>query len=355
MPEAERTFLECLKTRRHHFKEAHFDVAATLLVLGQWYLSIDESLTAVSVLQEAAAMTDKLQGKNDFASMVSLFTAAQLNEKFGNIEGARQKYEEMETKVSQLLGEDHHIVAVARQWRARFMIANGQQREGVEKFRKVVDVFRRTFGPNSSTLARRLLELGNAERHLGEPEAAFITLSECARIYRGMGTGMGTRHANPWNHAVCLHRLGAIKFDNGDRSTSNDLLHEGLLVLFQYELEQNGRTRLMAWDYARQLLGWPNNPRAVEFGDHKYASGIPDVDVRLAEDWMNAARLVEQRDPANKAESPIVKFFHKQAVLLLRNAIASGLKNPESIRTNPAFKPLRDRADFRELLAETKG
>jgi hypothetical protein len=58
--------------------------------------------------------------------------------------------------------------------------------------------------------------------------------------------------------------------------------------------------------------------------------------------------------PPTADDRPVLDYFHKQAVLMLRSAVAGGSYDATTIEANEAFAPLRGRADFDALLGELR-
>lgn len=80
----EKCLQDCLSIRRRHFGSESREVGAALFAIGEMYLHFDEAAKAFAPLQESASLADKLEGKNDFYTVISLFSQAQLAEKLGN-------------------------------------------------------------------------------------------------------------------------------------------------------------------------------------------------------------------------------------------------------------------------------
>jgi hypothetical protein len=60
-------------------------------------------------------------------------------------------------------------------------------------------------------------------------------------------------------------------------------------------------------------------------------------------------RLHPRPTPAEQAES---RRYADEAVTTLRQCVARGFRNAAQLRTESAFAPLRNRDDFKQLLAE---
>lgn len=339
--DAELSLQQCLNIRRIHFKTDSMKVAAVLFMLGQLHLFNGDVPKGLPLFQEAAAMSERLQGKNDFSAIISLFMHAQVSEQFGNIKAARTQYEQMETKGVRLLGEKHQIVAYGRRMFGEFLIRNGEMDAGVKLFHQAIGVYQQSYGPNSPIVARAFATLGTSQRDHKKFDEAEISFQEAVRIFRTLSV----KHRDVSWHAICLHRLGAMIYNRGERTEAENLVHEGLHVLFENGLKESSRAQMMAHTLAMMLLASGNHEPPREFSSH-LDSGEPENDLVRAENWSLVVQIEMERE--NQDES-VLDFLQKRSVASLRSAIKNGLQDPDRVLSDSVFDPLRHRADFKGL------
>ena len=349
---AEQSLKECLQIRRAHYQVDgkamdHVDVAAAQFMLGQVYVANDEVTKAIPLLQQAAATSDKLQGSNGFSSILSLFIQAQLLAKFGNVTTARKLFEQVEEKGRKLLGEDHLIVAFSRLIFARFLTENKKFDDAVVKLQQVIRGYKKSMGPTAPAVGSRLIDLTRVQRRLPDPEAAEISIRESVGIFRARGAV----HAHAYDHATSLHIFGALMDNRGERAEAEKLLLEGLDVLFRNDQAATRRAIMMARDYAAMLLEYPSSQR--EFRGHLGPAATPEMNLRLAIHWAKAAQVQQTRaEELSDIEQRTAAFLCKQAVELLKDAVANGFRDVATVKDSPAFQALQDREDFQMLLTQ---
>jgi hypothetical protein len=317
------------------------------------YLHFDEAAKAFAPLQESAALADKLEGKNDFYAVISLFSQAQLAEKLGNAGRARTLYKEGEAKAVKLLGADHHLLALGRTELAYFLMRQDEHEEGVKILREVIAILRKSFGPDSYPVAARLLILARAERKLKHFKEAEAAAGEAVRIWRKSLAGKTPR---PLNAAECLHVQAALVSSRGAVAEAAALFREGLAILLREKVPSfTERQHIMARDLAELLLIREGIPVSKEFAIHTKPSGEKALDLAFAETWARASQAMLRFSPPPTADDLLIcDHFQSQAILMLRSAIAAGLRDVDVIQSNAAFKSLHGRADFQEIVQKRR-
>jgi tetratricopeptide (TPR) repeat protein len=349
LPTAEASLRECLAIRRRHFGSESREVGAALFVMGEMYLHFGDAVKALAPLQEAAALADKLEGKNDFYTVISLFSQAQLAEKLGNAGRARTLYQEAEAKGVKLLGADHHLVALGRTEVAYFLFRQDEHEEGVKILREVIAILRKSFGPDSYPVAARLLILARAERQLEHFKEAETAAGEAVRIWRKSLAGKTPR---PLNAAECLHVQAGLVLNRGAGAEADPLYREGLAILLREKVPSFAeRQHSMARVLALVLLTRAGIPVSQEFIDHTQPSGEKARDLAFAETWARASQaLLRFSQPPTADDLLIGDYFQSKAILMLRSAVAAGLRDVDVIQSNAAFESLHGRADFQEIV-----
>ena len=346
---------ECLEIRRRNYPEESVEVASAMIVLGMTYINESNIAEGSPLLQKAAEIFDKLQGKQDFSEIVSLYGKARLMEKLGVSSAARSFYQQMEDKSLALLGDQHQITAYGQFYFSSFLNRHGERRLGIQKLKKVIEVYRASFGPNNLTVGKRLIDLARQQRLERNPDAAEESLQESIRIFRGLEEYYGPEayRSNAINLAIALHILGAVNDDRGDRQQAKELISDGIRVLLDNGLADSGRMRAMTHDYACILLDWPSNSATQKFRQHHSPTGEPELDVELAENWALAAEAQKKQDEQNRdPEGRITEVMRHKSVQCLKSASDHGFKDVNSLETNPVFNQLQDRNDYRAVIAE---
>ena len=66
--------------------------------------------------------------------------------------------------------------------------------------------------------------------------------------------------------------------------------------------------------------------------------------------------IVEKDDQLDASKrQAAVQFYGDQAMKMLRDAVAKGFKDADHMKKDPFLAPLRQRDDFKKLLAELEG
>ncbi|MDG1874301.1 MAG: tetratricopeptide repeat protein [Mariniblastus sp.] len=349
LEESEASLKECLAIRRAVLEEPNYEIASVLFTIAQLSIVQNQKIKAISALQEAASMADELNGNQEFTGIVTLFTQAQILQSVGNLRKALESFEEMEEKAIKLLGEDHLVVAFGRFFFASALTKMGEPELAIPKFEQLIAVYRRAWGADSVIIAKRLNELGRQQRIVGDLPSAETNLLEARRIFKLCDD----LHPHAIAEAENLHLLGALNDNRGNREKAKELIHEAMMVLFDNSRSDYWRMQHLAHDYACILLDWDVNPQHSEFRNNRLPIGQSQLDLELAERWMQSANIAQdQRFDSNDPDERVTQYLQRQAVICLRSAFNAGYRNPEAIRSNKVFRGLADRDDFQELMSE---
>ncbi|MFO0823558.1 MAG: protein kinase [Gemmataceae bacterium] len=347
--QAEPLLEECLKIRRKHDGRPTRELALVLLIMGQLHFQNNDPAKGLPILVEAATIMDSLGGKNDFSAIVSLFIKAQFASKFGSPKRARELYKEADAKATKILGQDHYVLVATRSMYADFLGSQGDTTEEVVVRRSVVEGFRKSFGPDSLVLCSKLLDLARAERALNRFEAAEAAAREAVRIHRkraGQSPKVGDQRSE------CLHVLGSLVYNRGDATEANAIYREALAIRVRFGFEDT-RTQGLARDLVRFLLEGERVPTSPEFLRHDHASGKATTDFEFAKTWAQGAEALRRYCPKLTPDDELcLECFRKRAVNMLRSAVAAGMRDAQAIEAFADFKPLRDRADFQDVVRE---
>ncbi|MDG2222671.1 MAG: tetratricopeptide repeat protein, partial [Rubripirellula sp.] len=349
---AEPFLKECLQLRLDYYQKDgvpsdHMDVATVQFLLGKVYIVKDELENARTLLQQAATTTDRLQGNNGFSAILSLFSQAQMLEKLGTFgkANALAAYQQMDEKAVKLFGEEHLLVAFGRSFFGKFLYANKEYEQAIAMFRYVIRIYERELGPNSTVIAKRLIDLTRALRYAGQREAAKESIRKSAQIFRTLETP----HRSGVDHAVSLHIYGAVLDDLGDREQGKQLLLESFESLHKNELKTSSRGTMLARDYAAMLLTF--EVAGPTFRAHLGTGETAEINFELATKWAGAIDAQKKASEALSATEILMQErFENQAVLRLTDAVAAGFNDKSQIEENPAFNSVKDRADFQALL-----
>lgn len=348
--DAEKYLQKCLMIRKECFPRESREVAAAMLLVSQVYIMKNESLSAVPLLTEAAAIADKLGGgSNNFSAIVTLFIQGRIADKFGQKERARDLFAEADAKGVALLGKDHHILAMSRVMFSTFLIGIQEPEQAADLLNRVIPVYRRFFGPESNAVATAQLQLARAEREMGNVKEAESLATGCLRIWRNLGSS-----ARPDKVAECLHVLGALVRNRGDLVESDQMLREALIILLHPDRNHHWRRRHVAASLATLVLRRKEIPISRVFRRAGEKLGDPNqLHLKLAETWAVAGQALTQisDNPLRKNDEIIIEHFQAQAVLALKSALSAGVEM-DAVGMNPALVPLRARDDFQQLVKE---
>ncbi|WP_439626457.1 protein kinase domain-containing protein [Gemmata sp.] len=349
LPTAESTLQECLTVRRSRGDTESREIALVLLLLGQLHFQNDAPAKALPLLTEAAAMLDKIGGRNDFSGVLSSYLQAQFAARLGSPKRARELYADADAKAIKLLGADHYVLVATRTLFADFLSDQGDHEASIALRRGVVESLRKSYGPDSAAVGFKLLSLARAERHVNHLEAAEAAARDAVRIHR--------KKANPSarvsDHlSECLHVLGALVYNRGDHAEATAIYREALAIRVRLA-EDDERTHAIARDLTRFLLQKEGATIAPVFFERTTPAGEPKVDTELARTWVRGAEALARLCPKPTADDEVnVKYIQKLAVVALRSAAAAGMRDSEVIRAAPEFKPLHGREDFQQLLRD---
>lgn len=273
-------------------------------------------------------------------------------EKLGVTGAARSFCQQMKDKSIALLGEQHQITAYGQYYFSSFLHRNGERQFGSQKMKKVIEVYRASFGSNNLIVGKRLIDLARQQRSDRDPDAAEVSLKEAIRIFRQLGDYYGPEsyRVNSINLAIALHILGAV---SGDRLQAKELITDGIRVLMDNKRTETGRMRSMMHNYACIILNWPSNSATQKSRKHASPAGEPELDVELAENWELAEEAQQQQvERIQDPEGRIAEVMRQKAVLCLKSASDQGFQDMNAISTNPAFKLFQDRNDYQTVIAE---
>jgi tetratricopeptide (TPR) repeat protein len=248
-----------------------------------------------------------------------------------------------------LLGADHHLVALGRTELAEFLMRQGEFDPSVEILRDVIAVLRKSFGPDSDPVATRLLILARAERDSGHGLEAEAATAEAIRIWR---KSLARSRPRLLKAATGLQVLASLVFNRGALAEADPLYREGLAILLKENVPSFAeRQHTMARDLAWLVLEREGLQVSKNFIEHIKPSGEPALDLAHAETWAKASQVLLQfSQPPITDDLLICDHFHSQAILMLRSAVAAGLRDTDGIQSNPVFQALRSRTDFQEIV-----
>jgi serine/threonine protein kinase len=364
VPQSQQDLQECLAIRKANFPADSIEVAMVMLVLAVSHLERGDVVTGFPLLEKAAAIVDKLQGENGFSDVIAVFSSAILMDKLKATDKARELFQQMEDKSLSLLGKDHPLVAFGQQQFAGFLAKNGERQLAIEKLQQVLRVYRSSFGASNPNVARRLNDLARVQRDERDADAAKASVYEAVSIFDQVEKryGKATYRANVLHHAISLHILSALEFNDGNEDKGIELIERSSRLLINYAskpggnpVNEQGRKKMVLHTHATMLLDFDSYEDHRLFYENYGPIGNGDDDVKLARYYIKAAGLQRQRtDTKPASEDQVAVFFEEKAVKLLRSAFDAGFSDASSLENGPAFESIKDRKAFQKLIDEMK-
>jgi serine/threonine-protein kinase len=201
--------------------------------------------------------------------------------------------------------------------------------------------------------------LGELQRTTGRPREAEETYRQSVALYRQLATDLPAVPDYRNELAMALGNLGEVLRHKGDWPAARQALEEAL-PHSQAALANNPRNPF----YQEVSRNVAINRALVlaHLGDHAAAAAAADPLAKstAAPELYNAACLLAMCMPAAAKDTHLSEagrreqagVYGDRAMEALRQAVAHGFKDIESLKTDKDLDPLRTREDFRNLLAD---
>jgi serine/threonine-protein kinase len=337
----------------------------------------------VAQLKEALEIGDRSLGRDHpYNALVLHELARTLEEKKDDAE-AEKYYRECLRVARATVGLGHPKAAIAVGSLAGLLGRTGRAAEADALFDELLAAHRKRFGPDHFLVADALVEYGAALGRRGDDRREKAVLEEAMAIYRKDGEPRGRLYA------LCLNNLGVVYLRAKRYADAERLLDEALpRVRGQYgeshpdlaqvlvnavsaRLPQGKTDGAEEWLREAEAISKPRLPLApppplldevlAQRGDlYRRTGRLADAEaaaLRRRATWPNDpdTLLAGARDLALLV--PLTKEAAERdrrarlAVDVLRRAAEKGFKDRRLLDTDDAFAPLRDRDDYRRLLA----
>jgi tetratricopeptide (TPR) repeat protein/tRNA A-37 threonylcarbamoyl transferase component Bud32 len=274
----------------------------------------------------------------------------------------------------QKLADDHPTVADYRQGLAGchydlglLALASGRGPEAEAEFRRALPLYEKLADDRPTVPdARRSValihnNLGALAQRAGNGRAADGEFQEALAVRRRLAHDFPAVADYQNDLAGSLVNLAVLAHGRGDVAATRHLLEEAV-PHHEAALKANPRSPLYRAFFR-------NNSRALadtclHLGDHAAAAAAADrlagVGVDPPHDLYDAAGFLarcaqlaakDDKLPAARRQE-LAKAHADRALAALRQAVARGYKDVAHLKKDPDLDPLRDRADFRRLLAD---
>jgi tetratricopeptide (TPR) repeat protein len=245
------------------------------------------------------------------------------------------------------LGGSLRSLALARMEQDKLAEARKLLEEGRELQQKLCDEFGRVpqFCLN---LAITLGNLALAHQLQGNEKEAERLLLRAAAIEQELTRQVPAAADYPSSYALSLHNLGLTCLNRKEYKAADRFFEQAI------EWQDKARRANPAHALYRKRLRSHYQGRGEALAGLKDATVMARLarqwDKDLGSDWRDeylAAALLARACPLSSEPKPLAE----EAVKMLAQARQKGLRDPKLLRDNPAFAPLRDRQDYRDLLS----
>jgi tetratricopeptide (TPR) repeat protein len=186
-------------------------------------------------------------------------------------------------------------------------------------------------------------------------------LQKALKFYEDLAQKDGPGAAERQEAAKARRHIGDIRLKLGDLPQAEQAYRQAVAVQKQLVTDFPDRP-----EYRRDLADTLGRLAdvLVSRGDHaeaaKVAEELPGVLPKTGQAFFDAARTLARCVPLAEKDAKLpeakrkelAKKYGDRAVELLRQAVAKGYRDAGPLRKDPAFAPLRSRADFQKVQAE---
>lgn len=344
-PEAEPMLRAALKIQARHFGKNSREYGMCLVALLQWFYVRNEVDKMLPLVAEGEALARSLVGSQP-AGTINDFFQAQLARKLGLPSRAVELYRRALASAGPWLGDTHFFVMLGRKELLTLLHDELRDLPAAEhECRLVVERLKQQHEETSGEAGFWLLHLGRVLRDQKKYDEAETVLRQAAVIGRAEK-----------NAGRCLHVLGEVLTKSGKIAEAEPILEEAVAARRANARDSFYWYGAVVDDYVSVLL-WLNkkSKAAAVLREHVVAlDGQANPDGR--DHFRQASRrgrlcglLAQQPADADFLETTAIK-----AITSLRLAVEAGYMNGRPLDAHPAFRSLRERPEFQDLVAKSK-
>jgi serine/threonine protein kinase/tetratricopeptide (TPR) repeat protein len=333
-----------LALRKAKLGADHPDTLLSMQNLANSYAALNRYEEALTLREEALAMRTATLGPNHPYTWLSMNNLANTYSALGRHDQAIRLHEQALTLQRAKLGADHPDTLRTLNNLAASYSAAGRYSDALPLYQQTLDVRRAKLGPDHPDTLKSMQNLSNTYTALGRNDEALKLRQETLALRKAK---LGPDHPETYDSAIAvcssLERLGR-------KMEQLPILDSLLSALAAREGDPIWAAQIPGLQVrACQLRGDVVGCRRAF--DRLAALAPTDYRARyqLA---CSAARLAATAREATSQSSVQADADATHAVDLLRQAVTAGYRNADWISQDPVWDLLRQRDDFKQLIAE---
>jgi serine/threonine protein kinase/tetratricopeptide (TPR) repeat protein len=358
---------------------ARRELAESVSTIGYLLWNSGKVFEAEPVFREALAMSQKLADENPDVTEFR-FRRASVHFYLGNVLSTIGRLAEGEAELRTALAQSEDVlrgnpavnrvlraVGLARCYLGELLTAKGEPADAEAEYRKAMSEFQKLvdsdpgLADNRSDVGMCRRCLGTLLLQMGKPSAAEAECRMAVEIQQKLADLNSTVAVFRERLAINLNALGDVERSRGRMPEAKDAyeraLHWADSRAREYPQNATYRSYLASWLWRRGLALRDLADLAGAAADVRRAQslseGLPPGLLHQIETACCHAALASL---AGRAGSGVSAAEGEEAVAKamerLGRAVASGYRNTNQLRIESALDPLRDRADFKKLVAE---
>jgi serine/threonine protein kinase len=348
---ADQLLRDALAIRRKHFGNESREVFFSLLSLAHLAFSKGEPEAGLPVILELKGIVDRQGERSDFGDCVAGFMQAQFAGQVGNSAQAMQLYRDNIARGAKLLGEDHFIIAWARQAFGDYLHTKVRDPVAAEPvYRDALRGFRKTYGENDLNVAAVSLQLSECRRSQGQFDDAAEFARIAIRVYR---TRSRTAQV-----AIALNSLGVASYQKGDFAAAAEAFREATEISPDFIVARHNCTQSLSALCRVQIASSQQAAAAQTLDELRkaiaaYPRKEPDDLFQVACLECTASTLVGLgKQPLSSVEQSQRDDAANRAMQSLSAAVAAGFRNIQALKGEAELQPIRDRSEFEKIARE---
>ncbi len=350
----EKMLHKAIDINRRHFGKESRQYAIPLLMLAQSHVNRGEYLQALPVLDEGAALIEKLEGKKGLAAAVKLYIDSQTSRHlFGDKKTALRLCQECAERVEPLMGEMHWMTLQVRNELAELHLNLGDFKNAEKEYRLLLDRHGEAFGENSIELTSLLMNLGRVHRDAKRYPEAEEVLRRAVKVGR---SATGPPISQDFQRSLTI--LGAVLTFQKKFVEAEPVLEEAVAAR-----RTDADVKNLFWlGYDTDALVWTllQNGKRARAAD-VYRENLPTLAKQTKPKREHLLSMVfwqahfcglNGADPKALTPKEQDEFRHSAdaAMASLHAAVAAGFRDVKLLHNAPELASIRGRKDFQALV-----
>jgi serine/threonine protein kinase len=349
-PEALELQQETLVRRKAHLGPDHRDTLRSMNNLAICYHAMGQTAETLQLNKETLARRQAQLGTDDRETLESMNNLAETYNSLGRHDDALSLHRKTLALMKTNLGSDHPDTLMSMSNVGETLLALGQYAEAVGRLEETLMRRKAQLGPDHQETLQSMSILATCYRCLGRHDEALRLTEKALALQKEK---LGSDHPDT---LLSMHNLACIRFARGDHTEALKLYDETLALRkakigagnpdILKSIREMAGLRLHHFEKTKDADGCRAMAEMCEKLQLTDPAGCYDV----ARFWAVTAAILRAR--GKSAEAKQADAEADRAMDWLKKAVAAGDKNVAKLNQNKALDTLRDREDFRKLVAE---